>query len=66
MHAAVKWPAEIEAISKAGIEIIPLHRVLSDLGQSESTGIRGGAGTDLSEVIEYFYKQSIATGVHET
>lgn len=66
VHAAVKWPAEIEAISRAGVEIIPLHRVLSDLGQSESTGIRGGAGTDLSEVIEYFYKQSIVTGEHET
>lgn len=59
VHAAVKWSAEIDAIRKAGIEIVPLHHVLSELGQAESSGIRGNAGTDLSEVIEYFYKHAV-------
>jgi hypothetical protein len=60
IHAAVRWPAEIDAIHRAGIEVIPLHRVLSDLGQTGVSGIRGSAGTDLSEVIEYFYKHTAA------
>ncbi|WP_020474752.1 hypothetical protein [Zavarzinella formosa] len=58
VHAAVRWPAEVEAISRNGVEVIPLHRVLCELGQSESPGLRGSAGTDLSEVIEYFYRHS--------
>jgi hypothetical protein len=60
VHAVVRWPAEIDAIHRSGIEIIPLHRVLSDLGQAGVSGIRGSAGTDLSEVIEYFYKHTAA------
>jgi hypothetical protein len=58
VHAAVRWPAEIEAIARNGVEVIPLHRVLSELGQPEASGIRGSAGTDLSEIIEYFYQHS--------
>jgi hypothetical protein len=38
------------------VEIVPLYRVLSELGQSEASAIRGSAGTDLSEIIEYFCK----------
>jgi hypothetical protein len=64
VHAVVKWPEEIEAIGKAGVEIIPLHRVLADLG--ETSTLRGGAGTDLSDVIEYFYKHSLSKHEPET
>jgi hypothetical protein len=60
VHAAVKWPDEIEAIRRAGIKIVPLHRVLSDLGKAGTSGIRGSAGTDLSEVIVYFYEHTTA------
>jgi hypothetical protein len=58
VHAAVRWPAEVEAIARNGVEVIPLYRVLFELGQSAVSGIRGSAGTDLSEIIEYFYQHS--------
>jgi len=58
VHAKVRWPDELEAIARNGVEVIPLHRVLSELGRSEGSGLRGSAGTDLSEVIEYFYRHS--------
>lgn len=56
VHAVVREPVELELIAKHGIQIVPLYRILSELGHGVSTGIRGGAGTDLSELIEYFYK----------
>lgn len=58
VHAVVRWPAEVEAIARNGVEVIPLHRVLSELGKPDASGIRGSAGTDLSEMIEYFYRHS--------
>lgn len=57
VHAAVRWPAEVEAIARHGVEVIPLHRVLADLGRPQTSGVRGSAGTDLSEIIEYFYRK---------
>lgn len=58
IHAIVREPLELQLIQGHGVEIIPLHRVLVELGHGLATGIRGGAGTDLSEVIEYFYEHS--------
>lgn len=58
VHAAVRWSSEVEAIARHGVEVIPLHRVLVDLGQPQTSGVRGSAGTDLSEIIEYFYQHS--------
>jgi hypothetical protein len=55
VHAVVKEPFELQCIAARGIEIVPLHKVLADLGSSKNAGIKGGAGTDLSEVVEYFY-----------
>jgi hypothetical protein len=63
VHAVVRWPVEVEAIARNGVEIVPLYRVLSELGSLEASGIRGSAGTDLSEIIEYFYRYAgIANG----
>lgn len=64
VHAAVKWPAELEAIAHNGVEVIPLYLVLQELGRSDISGIRGSAGTDLSEIIEYFYQHSAAPTGH--
>jgi hypothetical protein len=58
VHAAVRWPSEVEAIARNGVEAIPLYRALLELGKSEGSGIRGSAGTDLSEIIEYFHQNS--------
>ena len=54
VHAVVRELAELEFIAAAGVRVIPLHQVLAELKHESSKGIRGGAGTDLSEVIEYF------------
>ena len=63
VHAVVREPYELELMSKHGVQVIPFHQVLLELGHGVSTGIRGGAGTDLSEVIEYFHKNaSIKSG----
>jgi len=61
VHAVVREPAELEIIASQRVEVIPLHRILSDLGAELSSGLKGGAGTDLSEIIEYFYKTTVAT-----
>jgi hypothetical protein len=57
VHAVVREPSELDLIASHGVELIPLHCVLHELGQG-GTGIKGGAGTDLSELIQYFYRSS--------
>ncbi len=66
VHAVVREPQELQLIQAHGVQIVPLHKVLVELGHGVATGIRGGAGTDLSEVIEYFYKNSGASSSSET
>ena len=58
VHAVVREPLELELIESHDVELVPLHKVLEELGHANSKGIKGGAGTDLSELIEYFYKNS--------
>ena len=65
VHAVVREPEELELIESLGVDIVPLHKVLTELGHDEATGIRGGAGTDFSEVIEYFNKHSSARSSSE-
>lgn len=59
VHGVVKFAAEIEHMQRRGIETIPLYDVLKQLGSGVAAEIKGGAGTDLSDIIEYFYKQGI-------
>jgi hypothetical protein len=66
VHAVVREPEELRLMQTHGVEIVPLHRVLGELGHGSAAGIRGGAGTDLSEVIEYFYKHSSIGASNET
>lgn len=56
VHGVVKYPAEVEFMKGHGIDTIPFHRVLTELGSGVPGEIKGGAGTDLSDIIEYFYK----------
>jgi hypothetical protein len=60
VHAVVREPEELKAIAACGVRLVPLHEVLKDLEHAAATGIRGGAGTDFSEIIEYFKKHSAA------
>jgi hypothetical protein len=62
VHAVVKSKAEVQAIAACNVRTIPLHSVLQALGKTEASQIRGGAGTDLSEVIEYFCKHANTSG----
>lgn len=56
VHAEVREPLELKAIETQGVRLVPLHVVLSDLEQRH--GLRGSAGTDLSELMKYFFLHS--------
>lgn len=53
VHAVVREPRELALIAGHGIEVVPFHAVLHQLKHVSATQ-RGGAGTDLSEIVEYF------------
>lgn len=59
VHAVVRDPEELKAVAACGVRLVPLHEVLKGLEHDAATGIRGGAGTDFSEIIEYFKKHSV-------
>ncbi len=61
VHAVVREAEELKAIAACGVRLIALHDVLEGLAHKAAKGIRGGAGTDFSEIIEYFSKHSIAS-----
>jgi hypothetical protein len=61
VHAVVREMTELHLIKGLGVQLLPLHQILKELGTTAANGIRGGAGTDLSELIEYFYKNSSVT-----
>lgn len=56
VHAVVRETEELEAIAACGVRLVPLYEVLQGLEHAAAKGIRGGAGTDFSEIIEYFKK----------
>ena len=58
VHAEIRYPLELETIGASSIELVPLHQVLSELKHDLAEGVRGGAGTDLAEIIEYFDRYS--------
>lgn len=53
VHAVVREPAELTLIRRAGIKVIALHDVLAQLKHAAGK-LKGGAGTDLAELIEYY------------
>jgi hypothetical protein len=53
VHGVVKDPAELQLIAKQQIEVIPFYKILIAL-EHEAGTLRGGAGTDISEIIQYF------------
>lgn len=54
VHGIVREPNELAAIERMGVRLVAFHQVLAELKHSTSKGLRGGAGTDLSEIVEYF------------
>lgn len=64
VHAESRWPEELEYIAEAGITLLPLFRVLSELHNQKHGSLSGGAGTDIAELIAYFTKQT--SGANKT
>jgi hypothetical protein len=57
VHGVVRDKRELELIAGHGVKVVPFHRVLSEL-EHVSASQRGGAGTDISEIVEYFAKHN--------
>jgi len=53
VHAVVREPLELSLIANHDIKVVPFHAVLHQL-KHVSASQRGGAGTDISEIVEYF------------
>ena len=53
VHAVVREPAELKIVGATGIHLIALHAVLAELKHTVGK-LKGGAGTDLAEMIEYY------------
>ncbi|MFC5474891.1 hypothetical protein [Paraherbaspirillum soli] len=56
VHAEMRWQEELDCIAEAGITLLPLLQVLEELRNQKQGLLRGGAGTDIAELIEYFTK----------
>lgn len=61
VHAIVREPRELSFIANHGIKVVPFHDVLDELKHA-SASQRGGAGTDISEIVEYFASMSQTPG----
>ncbi len=65
VHGVVKDPFEVECIGECNVETMPLHKILANLRHRDARGIRGMAGTDLSEIIEYYNDHVANTPPHK-
>lgn len=54
VHGQVRHEAELEAIRDSGIKTIPFHAVLSSLCHGVTATHKGGAGTDITEMLSYY------------
>lgn len=59
VHALVKDERELTFIADRGVELVPFHKVLNELHHGLSD-VRGNAGTDISEIVEYFAKHGLS------
>lgn len=61
VHGAVRHPEELDLIRSMGIDTIPFHSVLASLCNDEALAQKGGAGTDIAEMIAYYVKEREAS-----
>lgn len=59
IHGKVRDESELNLISAAGVKVISFHDVLTYL--AKKSPVTGAAGTDISEIVEYFAKSSGTT-----
>ena len=60
VHGVVREVAELTLIASHGVNLLPLHAVLSNLRHAAGK-LKGGAGTDLAEIIEYYNTYVVPT-----
>ena len=54
VHDKVRHKEELPIISSHGIELIPFHSVLADLCENKDKYPKGGAGTDIADMVAYY------------
>lgn len=60
VHAVVREPQELQLIAATEVKLIALHEILAQLKHAAGK-LKGGAGTDLAEVIEYYNSYVLPT-----
>ncbi len=56
VHGVVQSEAELAAIQKFGITLIPLHHVLTELCVKVGSGTHGVTSTDFADMMDYYEK----------
>lgn len=56
VHGVVRHPQELELIRSHGIRTHAFHTVLASLCNDEAVAHKGGAGTDIAEMLNYYVK----------
>lgn len=59
VHGVVRDQLELTMIAEHGVQVVPFHNILDRL-KHDSSSQRGSAGTDISEIVEYFARHSAA------
>lgn len=54
VHAAVKYPEELQEIQDRGVRLVPLQTVLEDLCPPERPPFTASAGGDLADLIDFY------------
>jgi hypothetical protein len=54
VHAAVRYPGELEAFAREGVTCHPFHKLLSELSHRDDATFSGSAGGDLAEIVSYY------------
>ncbi|HEY3567089.1 MAG TPA: hypothetical protein VGP73_04075 [Thermoanaerobaculia bacterium] len=56
VHGSVRYPKELELIRDKGIKTHTFYSVLASLCNDKATAHKGGAGTDIAEILAYYVK----------
>ena len=62
VHGKVRHKEELPLISSYGIELMPFHSVLTDLCENKNEHPKGGAGSDIADIIAYYEEQRGTSG----
>ncbi|TXH73712.1 hypothetical protein [Thiobacillus sp.] len=54
VHGKVRHEEELPLIASHGIELMPFHSVLADLCENKDKYPKGGAGSDIADMVAYY------------